>query len=165
MRSGSGIATSSGDREGRSVPVQGAKSIGAVKKSTTLLPGSVRLRGRRAFNTSFGTYPWLVRELPATADLSCRIRRTSFRGIPVVVAEHVVGPLLVADHVHRILGCRVLRRLVRPNAGRHRRHWPINIAVTEEGEAVALAIGAVDRAVGGGEGNNRWSSVAVTVRR
>jgi Phosphoglucose isomerase len=92
-----------------------------------------------------------VGPLAAIVDLSPQILGTSFCGILVVGVEHVVGPLLVADHVFRIVGCRVLWRFVRPSAGRHGSHRPIDIAVAEEGEGVALAARAVDSAVGGGE--------------
>src|SRR5271166_2489968 len=56
----------------------------------------------------------------------------SFRGVFVLGAEHVVGPLLVADHVIGVVGRGVLRRIVRPDAGRHRGHRPVDIAVAEK---------------------------------
>src|SRR6266478_5109030 len=74
----------------------------------------------------------------ATAGLSSYRCGTSFCCIPVVGAEHVVGPLLVADHVFRIVSRRILWRPVRPDAGRDGSHWPIDIAVAAEGEGVAL---------------------------
>src|SRR5260370_10632771 len=76
----------------------------------------------------------------------------SFCRILVLSAEHVVGPLLVADHVVGVVGRGVLRRVVRPDAGRHGGHRPVDIAVAEKGEGVALATRAVDGAVRRGEG-------------
>jgi len=54
-------------------------------------------------------------------------------------AKDVVGLLLVADHVIGVVGSGVLWRLVRTDTGRHRSHRPVDIAVTEKGEGVALA--------------------------
>src|SRR4051794_20488274 len=62
-------------------------------------------------------------------------------------AKYVIAPLLIPDHVIRIISRGILRRLIRPNAGRHRRHRPVDIAVAEEGESVALAARAVYGAV------------------
>src|ERR1700720_231339 len=87
----------------------------------------------------------------AIADLRPQMLRTSLCGIFALRAEHVVGPLLVANHVFCIIGCRVLWWLVWPDAGRHGSHRPIDIAVAEEGKGVALAARAVDSAVGGRE--------------
>src|SRR6266851_10524586 len=55
----------------------------------------------------------------------------SFCRVLVLSAEHVVGPLLVADHVVGVVGRGVLRRVVRPDAGRHGGHRPVDIAVAE----------------------------------
>ena len=57
----------------------------------------------------------------------------SFRSILGFGAKHVIAPLLIPDHVVGVIGRGILRRLIRPNAGRHCRHRPIDIAVAEEG--------------------------------
>src|SRR6516165_169160 len=66
-------------------------------------------------------------------------------------AKDVVSLLLVADHVIGVAGRGVLWRLVRTDTGRHRSHRPVDIAVTEKGEGVALAARTVRRTVRRGE--------------
>src|SRR6516164_2643708 len=99
--------------------------------------------------------PASVRPFDAMKGMSSSFGRLSRRRVGVwrvvVRAEHVVGPLLIADHVLRIVGRRVPWRLVWPHAGRYCSHGPIDIAVAEEGQRVALAARAVEGAVGRGE--------------
>src|SRR5438445_12785358 len=84
-------------------------------------------------------------------NLSPSYGAVSFCGILVLSTEHVVGPLLVTDHVVGVVACGVFRWVVRPDAGRHGGHRPVDIAVAEKGESVPLAARAVDRAVRGGQ--------------
>src|SRR5665213_2707732 len=70
-----------------------------------------------------------------------------FRGVLGLGAEDVVGLRLIPDHVIRVGGRRVARRLVRPDAGRHRGDRPVDGAVAEKGKRVPLAARAVDGAV------------------
>jgi hypothetical protein len=62
-----------------------------------------------------------------------RTATVSFRSIVGFGAKHVIAPLLIADHVVGVIGRGILRRLIRPNAGRHCRDRPVDIAVAEEG--------------------------------
>ena len=80
---------------------------------------------------------------------------TSLYGALVCGAEHVVGPLLVVDHVLRVASCWVLWRFVWHDVGRRTGDRPIDAGVAEEGHRVAVDTRAVDGDAGW-VGNNRW---------
>src|SRR5215472_7470050 len=77
---------------------------------------------------------------------SCRTA-LSVRGVFGLVIEYVIGPRLIADHVLGVIGRLVSGWPEGADAGRHGSDRPIDLGVAEERQRVALAAGAVDRAV------------------
>src|SRR5262244_4603042 len=77
---------------------------------------------------------------------SCRAA-LSLRRVLGLVVENVIGPRLIADYVVGVIGRLVSRRAAGADAGRYGCDRPIDLGVAEKRQRVALAAGAIDRAV------------------
>src|SRR5437660_9570584 len=71
----------------------------------------------------------------------------SFRRVLGLVAEHVIGPRLIADHVVGVIGRLVSGRALGADTGRYGGDRPVDIRVTEKRQRIALAASAIDSAV------------------
>src|SRR6202023_340965 len=81
--------------------------------------------------------------------ISNRTRRTgscraapSFRRVLGLVAEHIIGPRLIADHVVGVIGRLISGWADGADAGRYGGDRPVNLGVAEKSSRVALAAGA-----------------------
>src|SRR5262249_23574033 len=71
----------------------------------------------------------------------------SFRRIPGLVIEYVIGPRLIADHVVSVIGRLVSGWPEGADTGRYGGDRPIDLRVAKKRQRVALAASAVDAGV------------------